>query len=573
LVPPRPQKETPTVAIEAMRIIAIGVEEQQGAARPVAERIDRDSAEIPVAPKVTVSDSVPPLHDDEEHLRQRGDTMPAAGMESEATSRESGSFSTSSSTPDAERLPGRARDEALPSSAASAEGTGPAVNAAAAADEPGPSSAVEAASGETAVDLDEPAASMKRRPPPPRRLSLPAPPLEAGAGERQPMASQVEVISAERTSAASATSEGDDDEGEVVESVETVEAISDAPKPVAAVPQASVPQAAPKPPSRVPKPPGGDPSLPQPSHIPQVPPRRPRTDGGAENAAPVGSPNTGAAAASGAPAVEAAPPSAATNSSAATNEKPKARARRPWWEELFNEDFSRALARPSEHQIEQEVTFIEESLGIAPGAVVLDLGCGCGDHAIELASRGYGIVGYDLSLHQLALAQESAQERGQKLNFMQGDMREMAFEEVFDAVYCWNTSFGYFEEDKNLAVAQRMFRALKPGGTLLLDVINRDFAAMDQPSSVWYEGDSSVCMDDMCIDFLTSRMRVKRSLILDDGRTRECTYSIRIYSLHELGKMLHDVGFRVTEASGHPTTPGVFLGQNSPRIIILAQKP
>jgi hypothetical protein len=80
-------------------------------------------------------------------------------------------------------------------------------------------------------------------------------------------------------------------------------------------------------------------------------------------------------------------------------------------------------------------------------------------------------------------------------------------------------------------------------------------------------------MDDMSVDFITSRLRVKRSVILDDGRTRECTYSIRLYSLHELGKLLHDVGFRVTEASGHPSMPGVFFGQSSPRIVILAQRP
>jgi hypothetical protein len=29
----------------------------------------------------------------------------------------------------------------------------------------------------------------------------------------------------------------------------------------------------------------------------------------------------------------------------------------------------------------------------------------------------------------------------------------------------------------------------------------------------------------------------------------------------------------VTEASGHPSTPGVFFGPNSPRIIMLAQRP
>jgi len=255
--------------------------------------------------------------------------------------------------------------------------------------------------------------------------------------------------------------------------------------------------------------------------------------------------------------------------------RPRARRalRRPWWEDLFGEDFTRAVPRLSDKQVTREVDFIEESLGVAKGGVVLDLGCGAGHHAVDLASRGYGVVGYDLSVYQLALAADVAQERSQKINFLHGDMREMAFEAMFDGIYCWNTTFGYFEEDKNLAVAERIFRALKPGGMFLLDVANRDFAAMYSPSSLWYEGDSCVCMDDMSVDFITSRLRVKRSVIFDDGRARECVYSIRLYSLHELGKLLHEVGFRVTEASGHTSTPGVFFGEQSPRLIVLAQKP
>jgi SAM-dependent methyltransferase len=257
----------------------------------------------------------------------------------------------------------------------------------------------------------------------------------------------------------------------------------------------------------------------------------------------------------------------------AKSEEKKPKQKKPWWEELFSEDFVRANWKVSDEQIKREVTFVEESLGVAPGGVVLDLGCGSGQHAVELASRGYGVVGYDLSLYQLALAGDLAQERSQKINFLQGDMREMAFEEMFDGIFCWNTSFGYFEEDKNFSVAERAFRALRPGGMLLVDVMNRDFAAAHTPSSVWFEGDACVCMDDAVIDYFTSRLRVKRSVILDDGRTRECTYSVRLYSFHELGKLLHEVGFRVTEVSGHPATPGVFLGQASPRILMLAQRP
>ena len=97
---------------------------------------------------------------------------------------------------------------------------------------------------------------------------------------------------------------------------------------------------------------------------------------------------------------------------------------------------------------------------------------------------------------------------------------------------------------------------------LLLDVVNRDFVAPRQPSLVWFEGEGCVCMDEMRVDFITSRLRVKRMVMLEDGRTRELDYSIRLYTLHELGRMLHDVGFKVTEVSGHPATPGYSSAPN-----------
>ena len=114
--------------------------------------------------------------------------------------------------------------------------------------------------------------------------------------------------------------------------------------------------------------------------------------------------------------------------------------------------------------------------------------------------------------------------------------------------------------------------ALRPGGRFLLDVINRDFVVAQQPGQTWFEGDGCVCIDDVTLDFITSRMKVKRTLMMDDGRTKEIEYSILIYSLHELGKMLHDNGFRVAEVSGRTGTPGVFFGCESPRTLILAEK-
>ena len=245
---------------------------------------------------------------------------------------------------------------------------------------------------------------------------------------------------------------------------------------------------------------------------------------------------------------------------------------KPWWEEIFSDDFLRTMEKVEPKAIRKECDFIEDRLGLEKGAVMLDLACGPGLHAVELSSRGYNVVGYDLSLAMLARAQDEALDRGQRINFLQGDVREMAFEEAFDGIYCWNTSFGYFDDEKNVNVLSRIHRGLRQGGLFLLDVANRDYVCPRQPSLVWFEGEGCVCMDEMHVDFFTSRLRVKRTVMFEDGRARECDYSIRLYALHELGKMLHEAGFKVVEVTGHPAHPGVFFGSESPRVIVLAER-
>jgi SAM-dependent methyltransferase len=245
---------------------------------------------------------------------------------------------------------------------------------------------------------------------------------------------------------------------------------------------------------------------------------------------------------------------------------------RPWWEEMFDDDFLRSIKQPTSNQIEEEVRFIDDRLGLRQDALILDLACGDGRHATGLTRRGYKVVGFDLSLAMMARAQEEAEAARQKINFLHGDMREMTFENQFDGVYFWGMSFGYFDEEKNFSVIQRIHRALRPGGVLLMDVCNRDHIAPRQPNMVWFEGEGCICMDETNLDSITSRLKIKRTVMLEDGRTRELDFSIRLYGLHELGKVLHEAGFKVLEVSGQIATPGVFFGSESPRCIILAER-
>lgn len=247
-------------------------------------------------------------------------------------------------------------------------------------------------------------------------------------------------------------------------------------------------------------------------------------------------------------------------------------AARHWWEDFFDDDYLQTVRIPTDEQIQRQCDFLERALGLDPGASILDVGCGLGLHSVELSSRGYNLVGMDLSLPMLTRAADEAQQRNQKIHLIHGDMSAMSFRGVFDAMICIGTTFGYFDEETNRQLIRKFHDALKPLGLLLIEVVNRDYVIRDQPTLTWFEGDGCLCMEETNFQYLTSRLHVKRTVMLEDGRQKEADYSMRLYSFHELGVLLHQSGFRVVEVSGREATPGVFLGQDSAKLIILAER-
>lgn len=245
---------------------------------------------------------------------------------------------------------------------------------------------------------------------------------------------------------------------------------------------------------------------------------------------------------------------------------------KPWFEEVFDEDYLRTLPFMRADQTLREVEFISDALRLGSGAEILDVACGYGRHAIELVQRGFNVTGLDLSLPLLIRAADEAQRRALNVNFVHADMREMAFEKQFDGAYSMLTSFGYFDEDTNLRVAERIGRALKPGARFLLDVVNRDYVVSDLPVRVWWEGTGCVVLEEVDFNFHTSRIVTHRSIVFEDGRQLEQELSVRAYSLHEIGRLLRQAGFRVMDVSGGLATRGQFFGGSSRSLLIVAEK-
>lgn len=213
-------------------------------------------------------------------------------------------------------------------------------------------------------------------------------------------------------------------------------------------------------------------------------------------------------------------------------------------------------------------------LAVRPGARILDLCCGAGRHAVRFAERGYRVTGLDIKADLLEAAREEASRRGVSLELARGDARRLPWSARFDAVACLFTSFGYFaREEDDLAVLRSARRALKPGGRLLLDLLNKEWLMRRFTPRFSQRGEGPVRRVDnrLSFDFLRGRLDNRRTLFLKDGTRRETALSIRVYTLVELTRLLAAAGLRFDSAygglDGRPYGLGTF------RMVVTASRP
>lgn len=236
-------------------------------------------------------------------------------------------------------------------------------------------------------------------------------------------------------------------------------------------------------------------------------------------------------------------------------------------EDIAYKAYSRMLIEKESHfwakHTNHEIDFIEKNCNFSKEMKIADFGCGIGRHTIELANRGYDIVGVDYSKSLLQKAKF-----GYKENiFIQGDCRNIQLENKFDAILCLYDVIGSFvDEEQNNLILKNIVLHLKPNGYVVLSVMNYEltlnqakhiFKLKDEPnkllelaaSSTMEESGNIFNPEYYMIDSDTNIVYRREQFIQGADLPQEFIVRDRRYSMAQIQAMCENVGLEVVKSN------------------------
>ena len=233
-----------------------------------------------------------------------------------------------------------------------------------------------------------------------------------------------------------------------------------------------------------------------------------------------------------------------------------------WFEQWFGEEYHALYPHRDDEDARRAVALIRRVVPWGSGDRILDLACGPGRHAAELARWGGQVVGFDLSRAMLRRARERS--RGP---LVRGDMRALPFRDgSFALAVNLFTSFGYFlDDDENRRVVSQVAAALAPGGHFVLDYLNAEQVRRTLKLTEQAKGRDVLVR--RRIDG-ANRFVIKEIELRDQGRRFE--ERVRLYGADDLAALLTGAGLRVAAQFGD--YDGAAAGHDAPRVILVAAR-
>jgi 2-polyprenyl-3-methyl-5-hydroxy-6-metoxy-1,4-benzoquinol methylase len=226
-----------------------------------------------------------------------------------------------------------------------------------------------------------------------------------------------------------------------------------------------------------------------------------------------------------------------------------------WYEALFT-DYAKTYDQEGFTQgTVQEVDFIEQEIAGNKSIRILDIGCGTGRHAIELAQKGYSVTGIDLSESQLKRAQEKANAHNLKIDFQQADARQLDFNNEFDLVIMLcEGGFSLMETDEmNFAILKNATQALKNEGKLIFTTLNALFPLYHSVKDFMDNNLNTGESQKNTFDLMTFRDHSTFDITDDNGNQKSLNCNERFYVPSEISWLIKTLGYSKCDIYGCQT--------------------
>jgi SAM-dependent methyltransferase len=226
------------------------------------------------------------------------------------------------------------------------------------------------------------------------------------------------------------------------------------------------------------------------------------------------------------------------------------------WRHIVNPEMTRT-----------EVNFLERVLNIDAGAQLLDVPCGNGRHAIELASRGYRMTGLDLSEEFIAEARSAAP---LAVRWVRDDIRSLPWVCEFDGAYCFGNSFGYLAWEEARQFLAAVARGLKPGARF---VVETGMAAESILPSLtrtrWFRLGDILMLSENRYHPAESRLDIDYTFVRG-GEVETRPTTSYTFTAGEICRIHTEAGLRPVELLGSTNAEPYQIG--SPRLILVSSK-
>jgi 2-polyprenyl-3-methyl-5-hydroxy-6-metoxy-1,4-benzoquinol methylase len=218
-----------------------------------------------------------------------------------------------------------------------------------------------------------------------------------------------------------------------------------------------------------------------------------------------------------------------------------------------------------------ETDFIIAEGGLNKNSHVLDLMCGYGRHALELAKRGINITAVDNLPDYINEIKEKAAAGNLPVECLCADVQELQLNRQYDAALCMGNSLQFFNEEETLSLLSNIAAHLKPGGKFFINTWSVAEIAMKQfKEKSWSKIAGLLFLAESKWLFHPTRIETDSIIITETGEREEKKGIDYIFSIAELEAMMNKTGFILKEIYSIPGKKQFTLGE--PRAYIVAEK-